>query len=239
MKIIMNSKNKRTIKWGMMFVLTMLVMMISMTASALSPSFPVLTKLVYEPKGNNTVFVYGDVPNGAVIKNVKSSNRAVVTAKPFFKGASTEEGSLPMITFTARKAGKSVVTFDVAYGNGKTKHLKTTVKVTNYQSPIASIKINGRELAYRFRKKSNIHVKLKRTRENTFSIKVKKGWKLVNFYNGYTGDTISSSRTFTVKYPDILHLIADEYEAYSIYAKFYNIKTGEQVFCNIDSYPSW
>lgn len=150
-------------------------------------------KLEPDPDASNGCgLVIQNCPTKFKVKNLKSSNKKVVTV-------SWKEGS-DCIDVDYKGLGKANISFDIVWGKNK-KHLTTKVEVIKYESPVSSIKLGNKEYKKQFKGKTQVYVNFKGTKSYKIKAKAAKNWKLdfVLFYDGKTTKTIKNNSTIKVK----------------------------------------
>lgn len=152
-------------------------------AAVTKPSFPDVIDLM--DCESDYGYQIGNFGDKLTIKNMKSSNKSVVTA------SAVKEGTLTYIDFKIKKAGSSVLTFKVKIGN-KTFSYKTKVNVRKYTNPLKTCKIGSRNFIPTFNMYNSCEVGKKMS--GKFKLALKSGWKLVSIqtYNSETGGNFKS-----------------------------------------------
>lgn len=178
-----------------------------------TPSVESKYTAIIEPKVKEDYLWIDEFPAGAQVMNVKSSNTKVLTAS----WRAAEEA---YIVLKLRKAGKSVVSFDVVY-NGQTIPLKSTVTVRKYQRPCATFKVGNKNYASRFKKNSIYQTSHKGTPKNKVTVKAAKGWKLVAMYYG----NADGSNFKMIRNKKSVRFSVKKKDSACIYAVFKNKKT--------------
>lgn len=108
-----------------------------------------------------------NMPSNGRITNVSVTNKKIATASSY---------GMNSMFIEPKSVGKTTLRFTVQYGSKK-KTFKTAIKIYKYINPIASCKINGKELKKVFNKKEIYEVK--GTNKNiNISVKPRAGWKI-------------------------------------------------------------
>lgn len=132
--------------------------------------------MYYCPGGEKIANEGSIVPFGddvAMIYDVKSSNKKVATAK-----AKKVNGRY-RVHINVKRTGKVTITYKVKLNNGTSYQSSARYHYKKYKTPISSIKIGNKDLTKRYKK--SIHLSGKPLK-GKLKIKLKKGWKLVDYY---------------------------------------------------------
>ena len=173
----------------------------------------------YPKKANNNVdyFIFEKMTSNSRVKNLKSSNSKIATAK--------WSSSLPQaINITVKKKGTAKITGTLYEGSKKIKNFSINLKVYKYQNPVKSIEINGKNYASKFKNDSFYSLKMPSSKKAKIKITPKSGWKLKGIWHSYMS---SDSSTSPKQYKNGKTIKLKGSSANFIDSSLMNIKTGE------------
>lgn len=198
--------------FGTIIMMILSFLLITGTSAMASPKAPENITLPYQTEGkkDNTHFYFiSDSSSKTVVKDLKSSNKKVVTA--FF-----DKTQPNFIGFKTKKAGTANVTGVLYEGKKNIGKFTVNVKVYKYKSPVKSFKLGKNNYSSKLRKRQI--VRIKKSGKCKVKIKEKTGWKLsvIRYYNGKKWKTIKNGASVKLK--------KNRYS--EIVAEFHNEKSG-------------
>lgn len=145
----------------------------SLATAALAAPKPQLLMRTFWAGEQTWGFQIEDMPEGAKIVSVKSSNPKVLKA---YSGSSSDN----LLFFDPLKPGKSKVTVTIKDGS-KTSTLSAVYTVKKFPSTIATLKVNGKAIKHA-ESKNVFFVRNYKPTETTVTFKPKKGWSVTYSY---------------------------------------------------------
>lgn len=162
---------KRTLAYVAAFVFVLVAMLGGMTRSAFAVTFSKDTEWTGTPTGDGITRLksisFDGVEGDVKITNLKSSNKKVATVS---------KGSSYLLISYGRKTGSTTISCKV---NGVP--LKKVFKV-KYTSPVKTFKVNGKNIASKYRKKNILRVN-QTLRNKKATITAKSGWVITKVEN--------------------------------------------------------
>lgn len=212
---------------ALVFVMIMcLVPPVEASAASKKPYFPPSISMSYYPKAgksaNRISWGISD-ENGddlvGKITNLKSSNKKVVTVYKSTWGLG--------IAMEAKKAGTTTITFNTKIGT-KTYSHRCKITVTNYQSPIKTLKIGKKNYASQLSDINYIDLDGVKNLKGKLSVAMNKNWKINNMYI-WDSKTDKSKKAKNNKSIELK-------KNQSLWISCYNKKTSEYIDIQLSNY---
>ena len=141
--------------------------------------------------GGDYVYTVANMPSNGKIKNITISNKKIATVTAYNN----------QINIKPKKPGNATLKFTVKYGSKK-QNFSAKLKIYKYSNPIASYKVNGKEMKSKFAKTSSYNMNWKKAKKIKFIVKAKSGWTITSFFtynNGKSKYYNTNSPTINVK----------------------------------------
>ena len=171
-----------------------LIGLISASAVFAQPDIPE-KRIIYLDKAiSSSNIMLSGVSKTSAITKLKSSKKSVAAVSKF------EYQGTAYVAVAPKKAGTTIVTFNLKYG-GKTIKAKTTVVVKKHVNPFKTFKIGSKNYASKFNKTG--HVSLARGLKGKLKIKLKAGYMIsgMSVYSWRDGSgfkEVKNNKTVTV-----------------------------------------
>ncbi len=159
-------------------------------------NFPSKQEIIMKTGSSNSLQMnILNFPSNGQIKNLKSSNKKILTVK-----TATGIGNVKSaIIVTAKKAGTARVSFDVVNKRTKKKldHYVCKVTVRRFTSPFTKVTLNGKNMTSKFKGTPYISF-VSDAKKMKLSIKMKKGYQLerIEYNNGVQYTEAKNGKTF-------------------------------------------
>lgn len=120
-------------------------------------------------EGTFTYSVY-NMPSNGIIRNLTLSNSGIASVTAY----------KDQIIIKANKPGSGTIKFTVKYGS-KSKKFSAKLNIYKYSNPVASYKIDGKEMKAEFSMHNTCKYTLNKAKKAKFNVKAKSGWKITSF----------------------------------------------------------
>ena len=179
------------------FLVTLVVLLTGILSAAVVYAEPYIPKkkVIYQDGVENSFNINLEgVSKTSDVTKLKSSKKSVATVTKF------EYMGTAYVSIHPKKAGTTIVTFNVKYKN-KTIKAKTTVVIKKYVNPLKTLKIGSKNYASKFKKTR--FVSLKKALKGKLSIILKSGYQIssISTYNSKNGSgykTLKNNKTIKI-----------------------------------------